>query len=349
MEARSDRGGFFREILRTAAEVAHEVGAAVRPPGSPWSAAEPETEPSVEPRPVPAEPVRHDASLDNLSRLCQAVGLGARLAEVQALARRSLRLTLAGTQTSPLGGSRLGGAPDLPPGFRWPTWNGEELVFLGQIRLEDVTAVDPTASLPAEGLLLLFYDTIGQPSGLDPAHRGSCRVILYEGDTSLLEPAPEQGWFIEQPVELSLELTLPRSSSMLVEQLDLEFAEGEAWEMLRERLAQLQGVELEERGVETLALHRLLGHPEERRPRMELECQLASRGIDLSEGAGDVDPRAEQLEPGASEWRLLVQLSSDDEVGFYWGDGLGRLYVWIRERDLVERDTAAAWALLEQL
>ena len=110
-----------------------------------------------------------------------------------------------------------------------------------------------------------------------------------------------------------------------------------------------KGVELEERGVGTLALHRLLGHPEERRPRMELECQLASRGIDLSEGAGDVDPRAEQLEPGASEWRLLVQLSSDDEVGFYWGDGLGRLYVWIRERDLVERDTAAAWALLEQL
>ena len=347
MEARSDRGGFFKEILRVAAEVAQEVGAAVRPPREPWLAAEPETEPWFEPRPVPADATRNTASPDDLGRLCNEVGLAARLADIQGLARRSLRLTLAGTDTSPVGGSRLGGAPDLPPGFTWPTWKGDELVFLGQIRLEDVTAVDPAGPLPTEGLLLVFYDTIGQPSGLDPAHRGSCRVVLYEGDTALLEREDDRGWFIEQPVGLSLELTLPRTSSILVDRLDLDFSEAVAWEEVRERLAGLQEVELEELGARTLALHRLLGYAEERRPRMELECQLVSQGIDLSEAAGDADPRAEQLEPGASEWRLLFQLSTDDEVGFYWGDGLGRLYVWIREQDLIEGDTATAWALLE--
>jgi uncharacterized protein YwqG len=83
-------------------------------------------------------------------------------------------------------------------------------------------------------------------------------------------------------------------------------------------------------------LHRLLGYPEELQARMELDCQLASHGTDL---AGEL--------AGASEWRLLLQLSTDDEVGFYWGDGLGRLYIWIRERDLLEHKTAEAWAILQ--
>lgn len=345
MEAGSDRGGFFKEILCAAVEVVQEVGAAIRSLEEPESAEDPES--WAEPRPVQAKPSRRAASLDDLGRLCREVGLGARETDVLRLARRSLRLTLAEKPRAELGGSRLGGAPDLPPGFRWPTWQGDELVFVGQIRLEEVAALDPEGPLPPRGLLLLFYDTVRQPSGLKPADRGSCRVVLYEGDPSSLKPAPQRGWFIEWPLELSLELTLPRSSSFLVEQLDLDPSEYAAWEKLRERLARLQGVALEEFVPKRYALHRLLGYPEELKHPMELDCQLASQGIDLSDEAAHVDPRAEKLEPGAPEWRLLLQVSTDDEVGFYWGDGLGRLYVWIRERDLLKRDTAKAWAILQ--
>jgi uncharacterized protein YwqG len=340
VEAGSDRRGFFKEFLRAAVEVAQEVGSAIRSLDEPAPPEEPE--PWFQPRPVQAKPARRVASPDDLARLCDEVGLGGRGTDLLRLARRSVRLTLAEQPRSELGGSRLGGAPDLPPGFRWPTWQDEELVFVGQINLEDVAAVDPDGPLPPRGLLVLFYDTVRQPSGLKPDDRGGCRVLLYDGDPSRLEPAPERDWFIESPLELSAELTLPGSSSPLVEQLDLDHSEYAAWEVLRERLAQLQGVELEELAPEPLALHRLLGYPEELQIRMELDCELASQGTELSDGS-----TYETLERGALDWRLLLQVSTDDEVGFYWGDGLGRLYVWIRERDLFERKTAEAWAILQ--
>jgi len=333
VEAGSDRAGFFREVLRAAADVVQELRATVR------SADEPAT-PEYEQRPVPAKPARSAASLDDLDRLCREVGLQTHVTDVLELARPSLRLTLSARPRGELGGSRLGGAPDLTPGFEWPTWQGEDLIFLGQIRLEDVAAVDPHGPLPSHGLLLFFYDTVRQPSGSEPADRGSCRVVLYAGDPSRLEPAPERDWFIEWPLELSLELTLPSSSSFAVEQLDLDSSEYAAWEELRKRLAHLQGVELEEFAPERYALHRLLGYPEEVLGRMELDCQLASQGTDPSD-------TAEKLAEGASEWRLLLQLSTDDDVGFYWGDGLGRLYIWLRERDLLEQETAEAWAILQ--
>jgi uncharacterized protein YwqG len=287
------------------------------------------------------------ASLDDLRRLCREVGLEGRDEDVLALARPSLRLTLADEAQGRLGGSRLGGAPDTPPGFSWPTWEGEDLVFLGQISLEDVAAVDPGWRLPPLGLLLFFYDTIRQPSGLDPAHRGSCEVVLYQGPSSSLEPASERDWFIESPLDLSLELTVPSFHSLAIEGLDLDMSAYESWEELRNGLASLQGVELEVLPLEPLALHRLLGYPEELDGRMELDCQLASHGIDLSDGTAYLDPQADALAPSAADWRLLLQLSTDDEVGFYWGDGLGRLYIWIRERDLVEYKTSAAWAILQ--
>src|SRR2546428_6903743 len=134
VEAGSDRRGFFKEILRAAADVAQEVGAAIRSLEEPGPPEEPE--PWFEPRPVQAKPARRAATLDDLARLSREVGLGVRVTDVLRLARRSLRLTLAEKPRTELGGSRLGGAPDLPRGFRWPTWQGEELVFVAQIRLE---------------------------------------------------------------------------------------------------------------------------------------------------------------------------------------------------------------------
>jgi uncharacterized protein YwqG len=342
VEAGRNRAGFFRDVLRAAAEVVQEFGSAMRSPNEP----EPSPEEWVVQRPVQARRARRAASLDDLSRLCGEVGLRKRVDDVLALARPSLRLTLAGEAHDRLGGSRLGGAPDVPPGFSWPTWEGEDLVFLGQVSLEDV-AVDPSGLLPPQGLLLFFYDTIRQPSGLEPAHRGSCQVVLYGGASSSLERASERDWFIESPLDLSLELTVPSFFSLAAEQLDLDTAIFEPWEELRRRLAHLQGVELEELLPESLALHRLLGYPEELHGRMELACQLASQGIDVSDGTADADSRADELAPDAADWRLLLQLSTDDDVGFYWGDGLGRLYLWIRERDLVEHKTSEAWAILQ--
>jgi uncharacterized protein YwqG len=126
----------------------------------------------------------------------------------------------------------------------------------------------------------------------------------------------------------SAELTLPAVPAGL----DLDFWELEAWGELRERLAALQGVELEERAADYHALHRLLGEPDTFAADMAVDAHLVSRGVDLEDEAYP-DVLDEEVVAGAAGWTLLVQLSNDDAVGIDLGELL-RLFVWIREDDL---------------
>jgi uncharacterized protein YwqG len=338
----SDRRRFFAELLRSSAQVASQASSALRTGGELVQAGEPDFWLGSVAR---AEPVPHQVSSQELLALCEEVGLSAdRVAATQRLIRPSVRLTRGGRAGSDA--SRLGGAPDLPPGFEWPRWRGEELAFLGQLDLAAVAGCVPEAGLPGRGLLLVFYDAERKPSGLEPGHGGSCRVVVAaEGQP--LEPAPrERAAFSPCPLVLSRELTLPPAHSFQLDPLDLDATELAAWGLLRLRLAEYQGVVVEEQSPGPLALHRLLGHAEPVYGReMELDCQLAANGLDLSEGEGYADPKRDELEPGAAEWRLLLQLSSDPELGWDRGEPFGRFYVWIRLDDLLAGEFDRVWAI----
>jgi len=330
----TDRRRFFKELLRSGAEVAGEVRSTLK--------AQEELGPALEPddwfgnQLSRAEPVRHQVPVQQLLALCEDVGLPERWAvAVEELLRPSLRLTVGGPAAAEPGGSRLGGTPDLPPGLEWPRSQGQELAFLGQLDLAAVSARMPEAELPADGLLLFFYDVERRPSGLEPGHGASCRVVVA-GAGQPLKPAPAVGPpFSGRSLALSRELTLPPAHSFHLDELDLDATEFAAWAQLRERLAELQGVLLEESCPDWLILHRLLGHGEPMYGReMELDCQLVANGLDLSDGEGYADARRDELEAGAAEWRLLLQLSSDPDLGWSWSEPFGRLYFWIHAADL---------------
>jgi uncharacterized protein YwqG len=337
MSAGHDRRRFFKELLRGAAEVAQEVNSAMRFGLEPQVE---EPEPWQAPPPRKAPPARALVSGERLRELCLEVGLEARADDVLRLARRSVRLTPGGPDAR----SRLGGSPDVPAGFEWPTWEGRELGFLGQIDLAEAAASGCASALPAAGRLLAFYDLGTLPSGLDPSHRGSCRVVLLGADAPLEPAGPRTPGLRELPLELSCELTLPGPWSFPVEPLELEPDEASAWDDLRTRLAAEQGVELEESIDEWFALHRLLGHHEELGREVELDCELAAAGIDADDYETYFE-RREQHEAPARDWRLLLQISSDDDLAPPW-DSFGRLYVCIREDDLRGANLDAAWALL---
>jgi len=55
--------------------------------------------------------------------------------------------------------------------------------------------------------------------------------------------------------------------------------------------------------------------------RLELECQLVTNGLYLGDLSGYKDPRRKELEPGADDWTLLIQIDSDDKAKMMWGDG----------------------------
>jgi uncharacterized protein YwqG len=342
-----DRKGFLRQLLRGAAQTAFEVGDALReveqpagPGGDPWQLT---VGGSLGERPVAAEPAKRRVGEDELRRLAVEAGLGDRLDDVVAQARTSFRMTRGEWSAR----SRLGGAPDLPPGFAWPARGGRDLAFVGQIRLEEVAAVAPPSPLPDEGALLCFFDLDGRPNGYAPADRGSCRVVLLDAPAGELERAPEQrATLLELPLAFSAELTLPGEAAGLPASLALDPDGLDAWQRLREALAGAQGVEVEDRAEDWHALHRLLGHPDTTADGMQLDAQLASAGIDLAAGEHDFDPRVDELRAGAERWRLLLQVSADDDAGLDLGYPVGRLHVWIREEALAAGRFDELWAFV---
>jgi uncharacterized protein YwqG len=341
----TDRRSFFGDFVREVVGVVRDVNEAIRLGLEPAPIDDAETWP--ESPPVRAESALRSVSSEALLALCRQVGLENRSGQVLRLLRPSLRLTRTEAAREGAGSSRLGGIPDLPPGFEWPCWQGEELAFLGQVNLGEVAVLCSEGDLPPRGLLLFFYETRTRPSGLEPADRGSCRVLHANVDAESLRPDPEgRAWFPEYPLELSLELMLPRSWSQQIDPLDLTAAELVAWDELREELARAQGVELEELTPTWQALHRLVGYPEELGSDIELECQLVSSGLNLRESEGYSDPRRDELEAGAEDWRLLLQLSDDPELAASWGEGFSRLYFWIRGRDLRSHAFDGVWAIL---
>ena len=79
---------------------------------------------------------------------------------------------------------------------------------------------------------------------------------------------------------------------------------------------------------------------------MELECQLVSNGVYCGGSSEVGDPSTHSLAAGAKDWRLLLQVDSDDSMQVAWGDG-GKLYYFIRERDARIRNFANTWVVLQ--
>jgi uncharacterized protein YwqG len=340
-----DRRSFFKQLLRGAATTAQEVTEAFRDvQGFGDSGEQPDPYglqlgSSFEQRPVPAGPAERTGTDDDLRQLAESYGIGGLAVDLIAHARPSIRMTRGDFS----GRSRLGGAPDLPAGFEWPTWRGEELDFAGQIDLGDVAKLGFDTGLPPEGLLLLFLATSARPSGLRQEDRGGFRLVLADGE---LETAADRASLTEVPLAFSTELTLPSESAGLPPSLVLGGFELDAWQRVREGLAELQGVELEDRAVEWQSIHRIGGHPDTMEEGMHVDAQLAFNGIDLNTGERYYDPRVPDLERDAEQWRLLLQLSSDDEAGLQLGYPLGRLYVWIRKGDLAQARFDDVWAFI---
>lgn len=315
-----DRRAFFRQLLRGATRAAEEMEAlrratddAVRRTASVDETAEPAW------HPVAAAPTTRHATLEELRTMCEEAGRVEWADEAASLARTGFRLTHGGD-----GGSWLGGTPRAAS-LEWPVWGGIELAFLGRIALAGL----PPSELPADGALLLFFAVDQAPSGNRPADSGACRVVHVEENP--VDDEPLYGGMPFAAVTPSAELTLPAAPASLA----LDADELEAWTELRERLAEAQGVELEERAASYHALHRLLGHPDTYAEGMELDAELVVRGVDLDdEPFPDVSPEEESS--AADNWVLLLQISNDDDLALDLGDA-SRLFVWIRRDDLAAR------------
>jgi uncharacterized protein YwqG len=274
-----------------------------------------------------------------------AAGLGQRVEALVGLTMPSVRLRaqLVEVGELPVGTTKLGGLPELPPSWSWPRARGGPLSFVAQLNLAEVARLDRryVEVLPAAGLLVFFFDAVGQWLGSDPGDRGGWQVRFIQPGTPLVrthfpKDLPGDGRFGEVPLTAEPEVTVAPWESFVVAQIVPSLEEQLAYaaacvEVLGEH--------------EDRVIHRLLGHPDPIHGDMQLECQLLSNGI-CYYGDHDADPRVRQLRPGAADWRLLLQVDSEDQAGMVWGDA-GRIYYWVRTQDLRARRFDQAWLVLQ--
>jgi uncharacterized protein YwqG len=88
------------------------------------------------------------------------------------------------------------------------------------------------------------------------------------------------------------------------------------------------------------------GHPNEVQGPVDLEAQLVSNGIYCGDAKGYNEGRKRGLDAGAADWKLLLQVDSEERAGMMWGD-MGRLYFMIHKGDLQHRRFDDVWLILQ--
>ncbi len=271
-------------------------------------------------------------------------GLGSWADWLSIRALPSLRLTPQ-NESSLATGSHLGGNPRLPDDFEWPTWRGVPMSFIAQIDLSELGANASAFGLPSTGVLTFFYDSRQSTWGFDPADADSALVAWWPDTDLLRSRTTPESRFKRVDVSFRSEWTVPQFGSLEL-----------AWDKSGRGVpADQPGEPVELESMLTLEnllagedhiRHRMFGHPDQIQNEMRTECELVTNGISTGNSSYVAHPRYAELEANGGEWRLLLQVDSDDRLGSMWGDG-GRIYFWIRQDALRDRAFDRAWLILQ--
>jgi uncharacterized protein YwqG len=71
---------------------------------------------------------------------------------------------------------------------------------------------------------------------------------------------------------------------------------------------------------------------------MEQQCQSLMQELEVD----SVGTQTAERKSSTTDWRLLLQIDTDNEAGMMWGD-TGMLYFWIREQDARAGDFSKVW------
>ncbi len=266
-----------------------------------------------------------------LSELLSSEGLARVSPEVMNSALPSIRLRAQTVDEAQheLGATKFGGSPDLPQGYPWPERGGSPLPFVAQISLTDLVPYDTDQVLPTTGRLSFFFDVDAffETWPRDPATWS----VWYDTNplstlqrVELPEAISKRRRYRSCAVACFTELTLPDYSQYDPTSLQrlglsqpLTDEEELAYYAVQAQLAGRTGAKYH------TPLHRLLGHPD--------DVQWDMHG---------------DLEGKASDWLLLLQIDSDGAPDTDWGD-TGRIYYWIRSRDLAASDFGQTQLILQ--
>jgi uncharacterized protein YwqG len=90
--------------------------------------------------------------------------------------------------------------------------------------------------------------------------------------------------------------------------------------------------------------HQLGGIPQAVQDDVLVECALSSKGVTI--GSLETNNKNKALMETANQWRLILQIDSDDLTTFDWGSW-GKLYFAIKDEDLTAKAFERTWLVLQ--
>jgi len=258
---------------------------------------------------------------------------------IESIAKKSVRMSTG--KASAASSSRLGGRPNLPKNFDWPTWREAPLAFVAQLDLSTLPQVSDFP-LPRTGALFFFFEGGENAWGFSPEDKGSSCVLYSREPLSSfkLRPIPEdldEGLrFKGVGLSPQLELTLPGLQDQALGDIEMTSEERKAYFNLMMRL------EEGEKG----SIHRIGGYPDCVQGDPKLEAQLVSHGLYCGNRTGYDEGKKRGLWTGAKDWELLLQIDSDDEATMMWGD-VGRIYFLIQRSTREQLQFEKTWLVFQ--
>lgn len=273
-------------------------------------------------------------TLDEARQKIDELGLGNDREQIMSLLRPCVLLrTVDDALATGAFSSKIGGTPDLPEGFSWPTWKEKPLSFVAQINCKELNKKNPIQGMPEDGFLTFFYDAEQQVWGFDPKDKGGWAVSYFPADTQFekkeFPPSlPEEARFAEKVVKFVPSVSFPGPWTHWVENMAFS-KEQSYWDLA---------------DFEKAPNHQVGGYAKEVQNPMELECELVTNGLYCGNMDGFEDPRRKELESGKNNWCLLLQIDTDEDAKMMWGD-VGTLYYWIRNDDLEAKNFDKCWLI----
>jgi uncharacterized protein YwqG len=231
--------------------------------------------------------------------------------------------------------SGLGGWPNLPPDFVWPMKDDRPLDFLASIDLSELSATHQFDWLPASGRLVFFYDE-EQPWGMYREDIGGWKVVYVEPDSGAVRTDhPDLSEKPKRSVSFKLLNIPPSPLSEMARPFNLTLAEVSIYSKRLDAFFDGQPT------------HQIGGYPDLMQcDDMRVACEFANRECFDWDKPHTKHPRYEEFAQGAADWRLLLQLDTDDDVDFLWGDS-GKIYFWVRKQDARKKDFKNVWLSLQ--
>ncbi len=174
------------------------------------------------------------------------------------------------------------------------------------------------------------------PWGYDPKDKYGKKVFYFDGNLNELErkQVPENTEiFPASKLNFSNQIELPDYESDLIDSEKFYNEEiDEIYDILYESCEENS--------------NKILGHSNNIQDGMELECKLVTNGLYCGDERAYEGPKRFELEKNIPDWKLLLQIDSNEETDMMWCD-YGKIYLWITKQNLKDKKFENSWLVLQ--